>query len=85
MKKIFNWMLATSLMLVPAVFTSCDSDDWDDEARLQLISFERQALNEEGYWIGSENYDGSDDAFGNTSYPITYREVMLSLNTTYII
>lgn len=83
MKKIFNWMLATSLMLVPAVFTSCDSDDWDDEARLQLISFERQALNEEGYWIGSENYDGSDDAYGNTSYPNTYTEGMLTLNTTY--
>ena len=38
-------------------------------AQNTIVSFENQALNEDGYWIGEENENGVSDGYGGMTYP----------------
>ncbi|MGM9707925.1 MAG: DUF4465 domain-containing protein [Prevotella sp.] len=52
-------------------------------AQNTVVSFENQALNEDGYWIGEENENGVSDGWGGMTYPCTYEEGGLRFNTSY--
>ena len=67
-------------------FTSCTNDD-NPVAGTQkkTISFENQALNTDGFWIGEENDKGVDDGWGGKLYPCTYTEDVLEVNTNYAV
>ncbi len=66
-------------------FTSCANDDnpVNGGRQKKVISFEKQALNGDGFWIGEENDKGVDDGWGGKTYPCTYTEENMSVNTTY--
>lgn len=64
---------------------SCSSDD--DNTKTYVISFENQALNNDGFWCGTTNGSGVsyDDGYGGTTtqYSCSYAETPLTVNNTY--
>lgn len=85
MKKVY--LLAAAACTCGMVFTSCSEVDNPIPQHNVIISFEKQALNADGFWIGEPNANGFsyDDGYGGTTtaYDCTYTEGVLTLNTTY--
>jgi hypothetical protein len=66
-------------------FTSCTNDDNPvSGTQIKTISFEKQTLNADGFWIGEENENGIDTGWG-MMYPCTYTEDNMTINTTYAV
>ena len=67
-------------------FTSCTKGDNPvGGTQIKTISFEKQTLNTDGFWIGEENEKGIDDGWGGMMYPCTYTEDNLTVNTNYAV
>lgn len=80
MKHLSHLFLAVALVATPCIFTSCDDDD--DKQQAFTASFESATLNDDGFWIGEENDRGYDNGYG-MSYPCTFTDGLVTLNTTY--
>ena len=65
-------------------FTSCTNDDNPVFGSLEsfTISFENQALNEDGYWCGDETGEKFDN-WGADAYACTYTENGLTITANY--
>jgi hypothetical protein len=64
-------------------FTSCSNEDIPAGSQDKIISFENQALNTDGFWIGEVNENGVDDGWGGMTYPCSYTEDNFVVNTSY--
>ena len=65
-------------------FTSCTNDDNPvGGLEKKTISFENQTLNEKGFWCGEVNDNTQETAWGTTNYLCSYKEDIVTFNTTY--
>lgn len=82
-KNILKSLMALVLIGGPILTTSCSDDDDNDNIKTAVVSFENQKLNSEGFWMGEENGNGTEDGWGGTTYVCTYTEKDLNFKTDY--
>lgn len=89
-EKLFGMAVVVCGLAFTAV--SCSNEDnpihvnptpQEPTTRQVTVSFENQALNADGFWIGSENEQGADNGYGGKTYPNVYVEEPLAVNTTF--
>ena len=65
--------------------SSCNENDNPVDGKTtatEIISFENQTLNDDGYWMGDLNGTKFDN-WGSEAYACQYKESILTFNTTY--
>ena len=85
MKK--HLLFAVSALMAMSVFTSCSKEDNAGSPVVDVVTFENQKLNDQGFWCGTAEGPGYsyDDGYGGvtTTYGCAYIENGVKFNTNY--
>ncbi len=85
MKK--HLLFAASALMAMTVFTSCSQEDNAGSPTFEVVTFENQKLNDQGFWCGTAEGTGYsyDDGYGGTTttYACAYSENGVKFNTNY--
>ena len=78
-----NKLFLLAAVVCSAAFTSCSNEDNASKSpNVNVITFEKQALNDQGFWIGDET--GTEfDNWGSKAYSCLYQEGTAKFTVNY--